>query len=56
MFNSIPSLTVSLTYRFQGIEGVVWNMKGRNVVRLNVDLIRQAVAVEVEREFLELVD
>ena len=39
---------------FMGIEGVVRTLKGRAKVRLNVEMIGQAVVVEVDREFLEL--
>lgn len=39
---------------FMGIEGVVRTVKGRTKVCLNVEMIGQAVAVEVDREFLEL--
>ncbi len=41
---------------FLGIEGVVSAMKGANKVLLNVDMIGQAVAVEVDRAFLEVID
>jgi transcription antitermination factor NusG len=41
---------------FMGIEGVVWTTKGKARIRLNVELIGQAVAVEVDREYLETVD
>jgi transcriptional antiterminator RfaH len=41
---------------FMGIEGTVTVVKGKNMVRLNVELIGRAVAVEVQREFLEIVD
>lgn len=41
---------------FLGIEGVVSTVKGRNMVRLNVELIGRAVAVEVERGFLEILE
>jgi len=40
---------------FTGIEGVVQNVKGKAKVCLNVEMIGRAVAVEVAREFLELV-
>ena len=39
---------------FMGIEGVVRTLKGRTKVCLNVEMIGQAVVVEVDREFLEL--
>ena len=39
---------------FMGIEGVVHTLKGRTKICLNVEMIGQAVAVEVDREFLEL--
>lgn len=41
---------------FMGVEGRVDNVKGIAKVRLNVDLIGQAVVVEVNREFLEIAD
>ena len=41
---------------FMGIEGVVAELKGTTKVRLNVEMIGQAVAVEVDKDFLELVD
>ena len=40
---------------FTGIEGLVRGNKGMGKVRLNVDLIGQAVAIEVDRELLEVV-
>jgi transcriptional antiterminator RfaH len=41
---------------FMGIEGTVWGMKGAAKVRLNVDLIGQAVLVEVERMYVKVTD
>jgi transcription antitermination factor NusG len=41
---------------FMGVEGIVNSLKGRMKVLLNVELVGQAVAVEVDREFLELLD
>jgi transcriptional antiterminator RfaH len=41
---------------FMGIEGVVADVKGTMKVRLNVDMIGQAVAVEIEKDFLELLE
>lgn len=41
---------------FMGVEGMVSGIKGTNVVRLNVDLIGQAIAVEVDKDYLELLD
>jgi len=41
---------------FMGVEGMVSAIKGMNVVRLNVDLIGQAIAVEVDKDYLELLD
>lgn len=41
---------------FMGVEGIVSGMKGDSTVRLNVDMIGQAVAVDVAREFLEQID
>jgi transcription antitermination factor NusG len=45
-----------LTGPFMGIEGVVRSLKGKAKVCLNVELIGRAVALEVDREFLEAVD
>jgi transcriptional antiterminator RfaH len=41
---------------FMGIEGLVLGLKGTAQVRLNIDMIGQAVAVEVDRELLEVID
>jgi transcription antitermination factor NusG len=42
---------------FMGIEGVVSSLKnGSPKVRLNVDLIGRAVAMEIDRDLLELID
>ncbi len=41
---------------FIGIEGQVWGQGKTGRVRLNVDLVGQAVAIEVDREFLEVLD
>lgn len=41
---------------FMGIEGLVWGLKGTNVVRLNVELIGRAIAVEVDKDYLDLID
>lgn len=41
---------------FMGIEGIVACMRGTAKVRLNVDMIGRAVAVEVDRDYLEIVD
>ena len=41
---------------FMGVEGLVWGMKGTARVRLNVDLIGRAVIIEVDREFVEVLD
>ncbi|MFO7871914.1 MAG: transcription termination/antitermination NusG family protein [Kiritimatiellia bacterium] len=40
---------------FMGVEGIV-SFKGKTRVRLNVEMIGQAVAVEVEEEWLEVID
>lgn len=40
---------------FMGIEGIVANVKGKTKVCLNVEMIGRAIAVEVDREFLEVV-
>jgi len=45
-----------MTGPFQGIEGTVDALKSRTKVRLNVQMIGQAVSLEVDREFLELLD
>jgi transcription antitermination factor NusG len=41
---------------FQGLEGIVQTLKGKTRVLLNVDMIGQAVAVEVDAELLETAD
>ena len=41
---------------FMGVEGVVRGNKGFGKVRLNVDLIGQAVAIEVDRDLLEVME
>ncbi len=41
---------------FMGVEGTVASFKGTAKVCLNVQLIGQAVVVEVDREFLEVID
>jgi transcription antitermination factor NusG len=41
---------------FRGIEGVVAGIKANTIVRLNVDLIGQAVAVEVPGELIEPIE
>jgi len=41
---------------FAGVEGVIQSLKGQMKVCLNVDMIGRAVAVEVDREYLEVVD
>ena len=42
---------------FMGVEGVVWTLKkDRSKIRLNVEMIGQAVAIEVDRDYLELID
>lgn len=41
---------------FRGIEGKIETLKGRSTVCLNVDMIGQAVRVQVDREFLELAE
>ena len=41
---------------FMGIEGVVYGLKGLAKVCLNVEMIGRAVAVEVNREFVEVLD
>lgn len=41
---------------FMGVEGVIQSLRGRTKVCLNVDMIGRAVAVEVNREFLKVID
>lgn len=42
---------------FMGIEGVVDSLKSnRTTVRLNVEMVGQAVALEIEVAYLELLD
>jgi len=41
---------------FMGVEGVVESARKSGVVRLNVEMIGQAVVVEVDRDFVEMVD
>ncbi|MGQ9662096.1 MAG: transcription termination/antitermination NusG family protein [Kiritimatiellia bacterium] len=41
---------------FMGVEGVVTSLKGTTKVRLNVELIGQAVVLEVDRDYLEVLD
>lgn len=42
---------------FMGVEGVVWSLTKRNTkVRLNVQMIGQAVGLEVDRECLQVID
>ncbi|MCX7590676.1 MAG: hypothetical protein N2255_03510 [Kiritimatiellae bacterium] len=40
---------------FMGVEGVVTSLKGMTKVRLNVEMIGQAVALEVDRDYLEVI-
>ena len=41
---------------FQGIEGTVSTLKANTLVRLNVEMIGQAVSVEVTRDYLEVIE
>ena len=41
---------------FMGVEGMVSGTKGTNIVRLNVEMIGQAIAVEVDKDYLDLLD
>lgn len=41
---------------FMGVEGLIQDVKGNTKVLLNVDMIGRAVAVEVDRDFLEVAD
>jgi len=45
-----------LTGPFQGVEGTVASLKPNTKVLLNVEMIGQAVAVEVARDFLDVID
>ncbi|MDA0989295.1 MAG: hypothetical protein O3A51_00910 [Verrucomicrobia bacterium] len=41
---------------FRGVEGIVRAIRGQTKVCLNVEMIGRAVAVEVDRQYLEVVD
>ncbi|NQT91729.1 MAG: hypothetical protein HQ559_03135 [Lentisphaerae bacterium] len=41
---------------FQGIEGTVATFKANTLVLLNVEMIGQAVSVEVARDYLDVID
>jgi transcriptional antiterminator RfaH len=41
---------------FMGVEGVVDSARHPTTVRLNVELIGQAVAVDIDRDYVELID
>jgi transcriptional antiterminator RfaH len=41
---------------FMGVEGRIEAVKSSTKVRLNVEMIGQAIIVEVDREFLEILD
>ena len=41
---------------FMGVEGVVQTIKRSTNVLLNVDMIGQAIAVEVDKDYLEVID
>ena len=41
---------------FMGVEGVISHSSGATKVRLNVDMVGRAVAVDVDREYLDIVD
>ncbi|MBN2301031.1 MAG: hypothetical protein JXN60_00810 [Lentisphaerae bacterium] len=41
---------------FMGIEGVIWALKKQSKVRLNVEMIGQAIAVDVDQDYLEVID
>ena len=41
---------------FQGVEGMVATLKGTAKILLNVEMIGQGVALEVDRDFLEPID
>ena len=41
---------------FMGVEGVISSLKAKAKVRLNVEMIGRAVAVDIDRDFLEAID
>ncbi|MCE9616371.1 MAG: hypothetical protein K8T26_19030 [Lentisphaerae bacterium] len=41
---------------FMGVEGLVMAVKGKAKVCLNVEMVGRALAIDVDREFLEVVD
>lgn len=41
---------------FRGVEGVIERLKSATTVCLNVDMIGQAIRVEVDKDFIELLD
>lgn len=56
---AVPAIVKGIRVRitngpFLGIEGVVASVKSSGRVALNVDMIGQAIAVEVEKNFLEI--
>jgi len=62
-----PKLEAEATFRegrlvrikagaFAGIEGVLSTVRGKTQVRLNVELIGQSVALDVDREMIEFLD
>ena len=58
---AIPSIEKGTTVRitrgpFMGIEGIVSSKKGSSRVILNVNMVKQAVVIEVEHDCLEIID
>ena len=41
---------------FMGVEGLVMAIKGKAKVRLNVEMVGRALMIEVDREYLEVLD
>jgi transcription antitermination factor NusG len=41
---------------FRGVEGLIQTLKNETTVCLNVDMIGQAVHVEVDKDYIELLD
>jgi transcription antitermination factor NusG len=59
--NACPPLAKGVHVRikggpFMGVEGVISTLKGETRVTLNVDMIGQAVAVEVDKDYVEVMD
>jgi len=41
---------------FQGVEGIITSRRAPTKVRLNVEMIGQAVSVDIDREYVELIN